>query len=270
MKYTQHPLGAKWPAMEEEAFKALIDDIDANGVREDIVLYDGMILDGWHRYKACLELNVKKPPMVEYDGDDPASFVLTKNLHRRHATPSQIAFAIAEMSEWLTSSGRPSKGVDRAMKMTLVNAAALAGVSKRTMIDAKAATTAVQEVKDAVVKGDMPVSKAAKLAKQSPKKQREALEKPPAKAPVKREETVPLSQYVKLQNEFEELSQNYHAMSVELSACEAVRGGEQVAELKKLHGQIMSLTQSRDEWQNKCAELTRQLNYISKKNAKTK
>lgn len=269
MKYTQHPLGAKWSKLDDEAFKALIDDIDANGVRKDIVLYDGMILDGWHRYKACLELNVKKPPMVEYDGDDPAGFVFTENFHRRHNSISQLAFSVAETINWVEQSGRPSKGLQRIMGMTLVKAAALAGVSERTMLDAKIATTAVQEVKDAVINGEIPVSKAAKLAKQSPKKQREALEKPPAKAPVKREETVPLSQYMKLQNELEEMSQNYHAMSVELSACEAVRNGEQVAELKKLHGQIMSLTQSRDEWQNKCAELTRQLNYISKKNAKS-
>ena len=68
MKYTQHPLSASWSAMDEEAFKALIDDIDANGVRNPIVLYEGKILDGWHRYRACAELNVKKPPMIEYDG----------------------------------------------------------------------------------------------------------------------------------------------------------------------------------------------------------
>jgi ParB-like chromosome segregation protein Spo0J len=265
MKYQQHPLSASWSAMDEEAFKALIDDIDANGVRNAIVLYEGKILDGWHRYRACAELNVKKPPMIEYDGGDPAGFVLSMNLHRRHGSQSQVAFAIADMANWVEASGRPSASVASALKMSVMKAAAIAGVSERTMADAKAATTAVPEVRDAVMKGDMPVSKAAKLAKQSPEKQREAVNKPEPKAPVKREETVPLSQYTKLQQEYEELSQNYHAMSIELSACEAIRNGVQVAEFKKLHGQIMSLTQSRDEWQNKCAEQTRQLNYLSNK-----
>jgi hypothetical protein len=186
------------------------------------------------------------------------------NLHRRHGSQSQVAFAIADMANWVEASGRPSVSITSALKMSVMKAAAIAGVSERTMADAKAATTAVPEVRDAVMKGEMPVSKAAKLAKQSPEKQREALKQEP-KAPVVREETVPLSQYVKLQQEYEEISQNYHAMSIELSACEAVRSGGQVAELKKLHGQIMSLTQSRDEWQNKCAEQTRQLNYLSNK-----
>jgi ParB-like chromosome segregation protein Spo0J len=269
MKYQQHPLSAAWSAMDDESFKGLIDDIDANGVRNPIALYDGMILDGWHRYKACLELNVKKPPMIEYDGNDPAGFVVSMNFHCRNKdSPSQIAFSIARTASWVESSGRPSASVASVMKMSVMKAAEIAGVSERTMADAKAATKADPEVQDAVAKGEMSVSKAAKLAKKSPKKQRKALEKKP-KAPVVREETVPLSQYVKLQQEYEELSQNYHALSVELSACEAVRNGEQVAELKKLHGQIMSLTQSRDEWQNKCAEQTRQLNYITNKNKKS-
>jgi ParB-like chromosome segregation protein Spo0J len=269
MKYQQHPLSAAWSAMDDESFKGLIDDIDANGVRNPIALYDGMILDGWHRYKACLELNVKKPPMVEYDGSDPASFVVSMNFHRRSKdSPSQIAFSIARTASWVESSGRPSASVDSVMKMSVMKAAEIAGVSARTMTDAKAATKADPEVQDAVAKGEMSVSKAAKLAKKSPKKQRKALKKEP-KAPVVREETVPLSQYTKLEQEHDELSRNYHALSVELSACEAVRNGEQVAELKKLHGQIVSLTQSRDEWQNKCAEQTRQLNYFSNKMKKS-
>jgi ParB-like chromosome segregation protein Spo0J len=264
MKYQQHPLSASWSSMDEEAFKALIDDIDANGVRNSIVLFEGKILDGWHRYKACAELNVKKPPMVEYDGSDPAGFVLSMNLHRRHGSQSQVAFAIADMANWVEASGRPSVSITSALKMSVMKAAAIAGVSERTMADAKSATTAVPEVRDAVMKGEMPVSKAAKLAKQSPEKQREALKQEP-KELLLREKYIPLSQYTKLEQEHDELSRNYHALSVELSACEAIRNGVQVAEFKKLHGQIMSLTQSRDEWQNKCAEQTRQLNYLSNK-----
>ena len=113
MKYKQHPLSAAFPGLGEEEFRALTDDIDANGVREKIVIYDGMILDGWHRYSACMELSVKKPPMIEYEGDDPVGFVLSKNLHRRHLDASQRAFAIAQLSEWQEKSGRPSHNLER-------------------------------------------------------------------------------------------------------------------------------------------------------------
>lgn len=63
-KFEQHPLSAAFPGMSPEVFKELIDDIDQNGVREKIVVFEGKILDGWHRYSACQELKVMKPPCL--------------------------------------------------------------------------------------------------------------------------------------------------------------------------------------------------------------
>lgn len=279
MKYQQHPLSAAFPGLNQDDFRALIDDIDANGVREKIVICDGMILDGWHRYSACMELNVKKPPMMDYEGDDPVGFVLSKNLHRRHLDASQRAFAIAQLSDWQEKSGRPSHNLERIKSgkitgLSADKAAELAGVSEKTMRQARAATKAIPEVQEAVTKGEIAVSEAAKLSKLSEDDQRDAVRAPKAK-PVKEpkpraEESVALSELQALQDRYEELASNYQALASELDACDAIRNGEQMDHFKKLNQQLIAVTASRDEWQNKCGELTRQVNYLNAKLKKQK
>ena len=64
-----------------------------------IIIFNGCILDGWNRYKACLETNVQ--PVFEYfEGDEKQAFEysLKANQDRRHLTKSQLA-AIAIEAE---------------------------------------------------------------------------------------------------------------------------------------------------------------------------
>jgi hypothetical protein len=89
---TQHPLSAAFPAMPEQELEALALDIEKHGQREPGVLFEGMVLDGWHRYLGCQKAGVEFRA-VEFDGDDPVGFVISKNLHRRHMTASQRAAA---------------------------------------------------------------------------------------------------------------------------------------------------------------------------------
>ena len=56
MTLLQHPLSDAFPAMSLEDFQALKDDIEVTGQREPVIVLDGMVLDGWHRYRACSEL----------------------------------------------------------------------------------------------------------------------------------------------------------------------------------------------------------------------
>jgi chromosome segregation ATPase len=258
MSYVQHPLSKAFPPMPDEQFKALVDDVDLNGLRNPILIYQGKILDGWHRYQACVELNVKKMRMADWEGDDPVAFVLSQNLHRRHLNPSQRSFIFAELADWAKSSGRPSKSLQVAT-MTLEKAAELTQVSKSTMKNAKQATQAQPEVQEAVKEGRMSVAEAAKLSKEPPAKQKQAAKTSGQKKPRQekpKEEMIPLSVY-------QDLKTNYVALAEEFKACSAVQGGREVEELKKLQRELRSMTAARDQWQNKCSEMTRQNNYLS-------
>jgi hypothetical protein len=58
-----------------------------------------MIIDGWHRYRACADLGL--PCRVEpLSCDDAVAFVLSKNLHRRQLTASQRSAAVVMAHQW--------------------------------------------------------------------------------------------------------------------------------------------------------------------------
>lgn len=63
------------------------------------MLLEGKILDGRHRYRACLETGVA-PAFREYDGSDPVAYVTAENAARRHLTESQLAHAVAAMKPY--------------------------------------------------------------------------------------------------------------------------------------------------------------------------
>jgi hypothetical protein len=93
-----HPLADIFPLMEGEEFDALVADIKANGLQEDIVLYGGMILDGRNRYRACLAAG--EPPHFakgDYAINDPVAYVISANIHRRHLTAEQKRDLIAKL-----------------------------------------------------------------------------------------------------------------------------------------------------------------------------
>ena len=49
-----HPYAELFPLMQHPDFDALCGHIATNGLQEEIVLYEGQILDGRNRYLACL------------------------------------------------------------------------------------------------------------------------------------------------------------------------------------------------------------------------
>ena len=72
---TFHPLANVFPLLEGEEFDALVADIAASGLCEAVWLYEGQILDGRNRYRACQRLG-RDCATRDYSGHDPLGFVL--------------------------------------------------------------------------------------------------------------------------------------------------------------------------------------------------
>jgi hypothetical protein len=88
--YHTHHLARLIPPMTADQYNALVADIRDHGLREPIVLYEDMILDGRYRDQACRELGIEVRAK-EYDGTDPLGYVVSLNVHRRHLEPQQRA-----------------------------------------------------------------------------------------------------------------------------------------------------------------------------------
>jgi hypothetical protein len=96
-----HPLADLFPLMEGDEFDALVADIKARGLIERIIVYDGAILDGRNRYRACLAAGVK-PTIERYEKGcpelkDPVAWVISRNLRRRHLTPEDKIKILAQL-----------------------------------------------------------------------------------------------------------------------------------------------------------------------------
>lgn len=98
-----HPLATFFPPLEGKDFELLKQDIQRNGQLEPIMLYDGKILDGANRYRACVELGIE-PKTQELNGGSPEAYVISQNLRRRHLNESQLAImAITDAPEMMSA-----------------------------------------------------------------------------------------------------------------------------------------------------------------------
>jgi hypothetical protein len=99
-KLKSHPLADTYPMMSQQEMDALVEDIRANGQRQPIILYEGMILDGRNRYAACLKAE-KEPVVQTFEGDEAAAMALVRSLNdlRREMTPGKWALVAAR--QWM-------------------------------------------------------------------------------------------------------------------------------------------------------------------------
>ena len=146
-EYERHPLSKAWGDMPEDDFDALVADVRAHGIRRPVALLGGMILDGWHRYRASVEAG-KTCPSYVYLGDDAAGFVISENLHRRHLSKLDRA-TIAELVLGIDRErlkGRPEKACqDGTLSGTKEAVAEKAGVAPRTVSRAR---KRIEDVRD--------------------------------------------------------------------------------------------------------------------------
>jgi len=273
MKFTQHELSATFPAMGADDFQALKDSIENIGVQNPITLFDGMVIDGWHRYTAAMELGMDCPT-VELGDVDPRDFVLAQNKARRHITQAQLASATTSVYAWLPIVGvnqhtKSAPALSAAPQKTTAEMAAIAGVSERSIRQAKAVqTNAAPEVIAAVKSGEIGLPKAAAIAKLPKEEQAAAIAKPiprPAPGPQEPEYTdldAARDQISDLQHEVERLSDRLAVEAIDASEEEKTAASETIAalrtEVKTLTSHLEAVTISRDTLQEENAQLKRQ------------
>jgi hypothetical protein len=85
-----HPLADNFPLMEGQEFADLVVDIKTHGLHEPIVIFQGQILEGRNRYRACKAAGVSYVADNILDPEfDAVAYVVSKNIHRRHLTAEQ-------------------------------------------------------------------------------------------------------------------------------------------------------------------------------------
>ena len=126
--YEAHPFAAAIPQMTDEQFGNLVEDINRHGLLHPIVLFEGKVLDGRHRLRACCEANVL-PKFIEYSGEDPFGYVISQNINRRQLNRGQLALAAARFA----TLRQGQKSADTAFAVTQGEVAKRFGVSIDTI-----------------------------------------------------------------------------------------------------------------------------------------
>lgn len=272
MEYELHPLCTLFPRIIDDEFVALTADIKTHGLREPIILHDGMILDGGNRYRACKAAGVA-PNFLTFGGGNLVTFVLSANLHRRHLTPGQQAAIVASAQNWATvqSGGRPKPGNVTGLN-TVAERQAQSGASEKTQRNADKVAKADPGLAVQVARGEVSLTAAVrKVSNPTPKPTKP---KPDPVAPY-----VEKIDNLKMENEqlrdaMEEL-RNENLATLDATAAKNSEGGhdllEQVtllrAEIVTLERNLETVTISRNTFMQENATLK---NIIKTRDAKIK
>lgn len=164
-----HPVTDCYPMMTPDEMNHLVVDIRQHGLRQPIVVKDGVLLDGRNRLRACREAGVE-PRFAEYDGDDVVQYILSTN-NRRNLTQSQramVAAAIANIQRGQVGRSRDRQTGKSAALVTQAEAAKAMGVSERSVRAARRVQNADPRLAAHVASGKVTVSAAEQQLKHQP------------------------------------------------------------------------------------------------------
>ena len=156
-----HPLANGYPMASDDELEGIIDSIETVGQLDNIILYDGKILDGRNRYLACQALKIE-PKMEVFFGsyDEAMALSNAKNASRRHLTGGQKAFtalfAIIDAN-------------DRGFKITQNRAAKIYSVNYKYIQHAATVYNESRALAEAVFRGKISLTKAHKQVIESKK-----------------------------------------------------------------------------------------------------
>jgi len=264
----QHPLSAAWPPMPDDEFLQLVDSIDDLGVLNPITIADGMVLDGWNRYRAAANL-LMPCPQVDFDESmDIKKFVDAQNGSRRNITKSQRAAVVVAMYGYVRP-GKPKQALSASLRIS--DLAKAADVGETMIKDAIAADKA--GLLDEVRTGKMTAKAAAKKARASkPKKDKPKKDKPAAK-PAKAESAPPEHADEPPENygpTADELRAGELAFKADMDAFQMILDSDDKlatahAEIKRLNAEVACLKVARDGYMNQTVELIRRVKAFQRK-----
>jgi len=158
--------------LKEEEFEKLKESILIEGIRDPLVVWQGILLDGYHRYKIAQEhgLDYKTVEVELPDRDTAKEWILVNQLGRRNLTEQEASYYRGK----LYSARKQSHGGDRKSSCQNVNLIGTAeelgsqyGVSERTIIRDEQFSKAVdkvaneigEEARNAILSGQAKVPK---------------------------------------------------------------------------------------------------------------
>jgi N6-adenosine-specific RNA methylase IME4/ParB-like chromosome segregation protein Spo0J len=157
-----HEAANLFPEMSAQEFEELKKDIGMNGLQMPILLYQGKVVDGRHRLRACTELAIQ-PRFEEMNAANDAKVnqaVISINLRRRHLTESQRAIIAARLTNSTLGTNQHTAGAVSQQKV-----AKDLGISVDSVLRGKKVLkNGVSELVEAVAVGKINISRAAKLA----------------------------------------------------------------------------------------------------------
>lgn len=159
-----HDLSTVFVSFEDtQEFDGIVDSIKQYGLFEPILMWQGCIVDGRHRHKACLKADVK--PTYEYIPDDtPFNVVLDRvvgaNLMRRHMTTGQRAMTAAALANMTVGRNWESNRTNLSDNKSNGDAAKTLNVSPSTVKTAKAIKRDAPDLAEEVSKGNMTLNAA--------------------------------------------------------------------------------------------------------------
>lgn len=170
-----HRIANRFPMLGFEELEELAQNITETGLLEEIVIFEGQVLDGRNRYAACIQAGIK--PKFRYfgskesDGASPAAFVFAKNVTRRHMTTEQKAAAIVAMMPDFEAEAAAGNGT---VTQKVAAAAESMKISPRTAQAALAVSREAPEDFEKVKNGEMTVNAAEEKLRDKKKRDKKA------------------------------------------------------------------------------------------------
>ena len=117
----RHELSSIFGDMPDDEFQHLVKSVEDDGFMDYVIrTHEGKILDGWHRYRAALALNLVRKlmfyPWDEKKEGKAVAFVAARNIERRHLSASQRAQIVVSLNERFGWGGDRSKTPNDALK----------------------------------------------------------------------------------------------------------------------------------------------------------